>query len=251
MTASWPSRGDARIGVLVPFTNVNMESDLNLMRSNGVSFHFTRMGGYDAGEVPNAEQMAGLGSSELDEPLTLLAGARPDLIMYGCTSATLTHGTQFDRDLAVKIKSISGAQSVTAAGALVFALKSLAVRNIAFASPYTPDINKAAMAFLGDSGFNIHSTAEMSEELGNYGQAELTPEDVFKLGMRAVDPGAEALVLSCTEMRSVETIQRLESVLNLPVITSNQAMLYQAMSLLELPAENIVFGRLFQHGVLS
>lgn len=249
MIQSWPSRGRARIGVLVPFTNVNMESDLNLMRPDGVSFHFTRMGGYDADEIPDAEQMAGLGASVLDEPLGLLIGVRPGLIMYGCTSATLTHGTQFDRDLAAQIKSLSGAQTVTAAGALVFALKSLGARNVAFGSPYTPDINEAAIAFLVDSGLNIHSTAGVSEELGNYGQTELTPDDVYALGLRAVKEGADALALSCTEMRSVETINRLESELKLPVVTSNQAMLYQAMSLLNLQKHDVPFGRLFRETV--
>lgn len=251
MTLISPSRGRARIGVLVPFTNVNMEADLNLMRPDGVSFHFTRMGGYDVNEVPNAEQMAGLGTSALDDPLELLTGARLDLIMYGCTSATLSHGTRFDHDLALKIRAISGALSVTAAGALVFALKALAAKNIAFASPYTPDINKAAIVFLIESGFVIHSTASISEELGNYGQAELTPDDVFKLGMRAVRSGADALVLSCTEMRSVETIERLETELNLPIVTSNQAMLYQAMNLLDLSAKDIAFGQLFKQQMPS
>ena len=40
------SRGKARIGVFVPFTNVNLEADMALLRPPGVSFHFQRLGGY-------------------------------------------------------------------------------------------------------------------------------------------------------------------------------------------------------------
>ena len=58
-----PSRGRARIGVLVPFTNTNLEPDLTMLRPAGVSFHFARMGGYDIDAVPDAKQMAGLGET--------------------------------------------------------------------------------------------------------------------------------------------------------------------------------------------
>lgn len=242
------SRGRARIGLLVPFTNVNLEADMSLMRPDGVSFHTARLGGYDEHEIPDADQMAGLGAASLDEPLELLIGARPDLIMYGCTSATLTHGPSFDRDLAAQIKAMSGAQSVTAAGALVHALKHLGARQIAFASPYTPDINQAAMDYLTDCGFTIVSHAAVTEELDNTGQGDLTPDDVVELGQRAVGNGAEALVLSCTEMRSVEAISRLEEMLDLPVVTSNQAMLFEAMQKLEMPTGAMRFGRLFNSG---
>ncbi|MEP1208567.1 MAG: hypothetical protein ABJM29_19375 [Rhizobiaceae bacterium] len=242
------SRGGSRIGLLVPFTNVNLESDMNLMRPGNVSFHVSRIGGYDVDEIPDAAQMAGLGASELDEPLSLLIGARPDLIMYGCTSATLTHGPEFDRALADRIHTMSGAKTVTAAGALVYAISAIGKKRIAFASPYTQDINRAAISFLNDSGIDVVSSAGIDEDLGNYGQGELTPDDVCQLGLRAVGNNAEALVLSCTEMRSVEAICRLESALDLPVITSNQAMLFQAMNLLSLPLDEVPFGRLFKQG---
>ncbi len=252
MTLSeFPTRGRARIGVLVPFTNVNLESDLGLLRPDGVSFHFTRMGGYDVDETPNAKQMAGLGSEPLDEPLSLLVGVKPDLIMYGCTSATLSHGTRFDGELATQINKLSGAKTVTAAGALVFAIKALGAKSIAFGSPYTSDINVAASTFLSDSGFGITSVASVDRELGNYGQAELTPDDVFELGVRADHEEAEIVVLSCTEMRSVETIERLEAAIQKPVVTSNQAMMYEASCMLGLPMDQPSYGELFKRGVVT
>jgi hypothetical protein len=56
-----PSRGRARIGVLVPFTNTNLEPDLALMAPPGLSLHIARMGGYDEDEIPDETQMQGLG----------------------------------------------------------------------------------------------------------------------------------------------------------------------------------------------
>ena len=225
------SRGRARFGVLVPFTNTNLEADLALLRPHGVSMHIARMGGYDQDEIPDADQMHGLGSADLGEPLRLLLGVRPDVVMYGCTSATLTHGPAFDRHLSEQIARESGARTVTAAGALVHAMQTLGVDRIGFASPYVAAINDMAVAFLSDCGIEVVRRSEVDEALDNYGQGALTPDAVRELGKAADATDAQAVVLSCTDMRSVEGIDRLEQELGKPVITSNQAMLFQAMQL--------------------
>ncbi len=238
------SRGRARIGVLVPFTNTNLEADMALLRPSGVSMHFARLGGYDEDAIPDSGQMAGLGAAELDGPLDLLLGCRPDAILYGCTSATLTHGPAFDRQLAIRIGDRSGVATVTAAGALVHALKTLGVTRIAFASPYTSDINRQAIDFLEQSGFETVSQAEVEGTLDNAGQGALSPDEVYELGRRAGSPEAEAVVLSCTDMRSVEAVARLEADLGKPVVSSNQAMLFQTLQKLAINDPVIGYGRL-------
>ena len=127
----------------------------------------------------------------------------------------------------------------------MFALNALGVKSIGFATPYTADINEAAIQFLSKCGFDIVSTAGVDEDLGNYGQAEITPDEVFELGMRADSDAAEAIVLSCTEMRSVEVITKLEEALRKPVVTSNQAMMFEACSKLGLAGAGLNFGQLF------
>ncbi len=239
------SRGRARFGLLVPFTNTNLEPDFAMMCPSGVSLHAARLGGYDIDAVPDEKQMAGLGASPLDEPLRLIAGVRPDVVFYGCTSATLTHGVEFDQGLSGRIHADTGAATVTAAGALVHALDRLNVERIAFASPYVGAINRMAVDFLANAGFKTVNVAEVNDELDNYGQGELSPERVFELGSAADDPKAEAVVLSCTDMRSAETVARLETALDKPVICSNQAMLFQGMEALGMDLTEIDYGRLF------
>lgn len=241
-----PSRGRARFGILVPFTNTNLEPDLALLKPDGVSLHFARLGGYDQDEIPDAAQMHGLGAADLDEPLHLLQGTRPDVIMYGCTSATLTHGIAFDRALAERIRAGSGAETVTAAGALVHALGFLGAKRIGFASPYVPMINDMAVDFLSDSGVETVTRSEVDESLDNYGQGELDPQAVYDLGLAADHQDAQAIVLSCTDMRSVETIARLEQAVRKPVISSNQAMVFQAMQLAGITEAMPGYGQLLE-----
>jgi maleate isomerase len=240
------SRGRARFGVLVPFTNTNLEPDMMMMRPDGVSILTSRMGGYDEDEIPDADQMHGLGAADLDGPLSLLLGAKPDVVFYGCTSATLTHGPAFDRGLAEQIAAKSGAKTVTAAGALVRSLRFLEVSRIGFASPYVPAINDMAVGFLGEMGMETVQRAEVTETLDNTGQGAMDPAAVHALGRRADHPDAEAIVLSCTDMRSAETLAQLEAEIGKPVICSNQAMVFEAMQVMGFDEPIRGFGTLLE-----
>ncbi|MEM1076465.1 MAG: Asp/Glu racemase [Pseudomonadota bacterium] len=243
---SLSSRGRARIGVLVPFTNTNLEPDMALLCPDGVSLHVARLGGYDEDEIPDETQMRALGAADLDTPLALLSGAKPDVILYGCTSATLTNGPVFDQDLSARINSCSGAATVTAAGALICALRALNVQTVGFASPYVPAINDEAVGFLRDMQIETVNRSEFGEALNNAEQGALTPVDVMALGRAADHPKAGAIVLSCTDMRSVEVIEELEQELGKPVITSNQAMMFNALSTLGISDPICGFGRLLR-----
>ncbi|MFK7939489.1 MAG: aspartate/glutamate racemase family protein [Roseovarius sp.] len=240
------SRGRARIGVMVPFTNTNLEPDLIMMCPPGVSVHITRLGGYDEDEIPDEDQMAGLGASDMGGTLSLLQGVKPDVIQYGCTSATLAHGPSFDSALAQQIKAQAGAQTVTAAGAVVHALKSLGAHNVAFASPYVPSLNDRAIAYLADEGITAVSRADVTERLGNAGQGAMTPEAVKTLARRADCDQAQAIVLSCTDMRSTEVIAQIEAELGKPVVTSNQAMMFQTLQCLGITDVPAGFGQLME-----
>ena len=244
---TYETRTRAKIGVLVPFTNTNLEPDMILMRCPDTTVHFQRMGGYQVDKIPGSDQMAGLGASDISHDLKMISGVRPDVVLYGCTSATLTHGHSFDVQLAYDIKAGSGALSFTAAGALVHAIKVLGLSKVGFSSPYLEEINTKAVAFLSQNQITTVKCTNIGRELGNYGQGELTPDEVFDLACEADHPEAEAIVLSCTDMRSVEVVDRIEAVLDKPVLTSNQAMMFALMHALGLPRHGNVPGTLFDY----
>ena len=101
-----------------------------------------------------------------------------------------------------------------------------------------------SVPLLTKAGLEVVATTYVGEDLGNYGQSDLTPEAVFDLGLRADHLQAEGLVLSCTDMRSVEVIEALEAALGKPVVTSNQALMYCAIKGLGLGSAGLP-GRLF------
>ena len=239
------TRGRARLGVLVPFTNVNLEADLAMLCPPGVTIHATRLGGYDLDEIPDETQMAGLGASDMTPELRLLAGTKPDVMIYGCTSATLAHGPEFDRNLTAQVSEQYGVPLVTAAGALVHSLQTIGAKRLAFSSPYVKSLNAQAIGFLQKSGFEVVSQSAVDGRLDNFAQGRLTPDDVCELARQADSEYADALVLSCTDMRAAEVVETLEAELGKPVITSNQALLYCALLHTDVDVTEVRCGHLF------
>ena len=129
---------------------------------------------------------------------------------------------------------------------MVFALRALGASRIGFASPYVAPLNDRAIGFLAYEGFETVARAEMAEPLSNTGQGALDPDTVFGLGCKADHPDAQVIVLSCTDMRSVEVISRLETTLGKPVITSNQAMVFQTLFQLNISDFRPGFGQVFE-----
>jgi maleate cis-trans isomerase len=224
-----PERGKARIGVIVPASNINLEPDFQHLSPPGVTCHFVRVGGYEVEDIPDADAMREYAAADITEPLALLMAARVHVIAYGCTSATLSHGPAYDRSLRESIAARTGRPAVTAAAALVESLQAAGVSRVGFTSPYVDALNRDAARFLRECGIEVVRSVGVGETLSSTGQGELTPEDAFRLGREADHPDAEAVVISCTDFRAVEAIDRLERALKKPVITSNQALMDAAL----------------------
>ena len=241
-------RGRARVGAVVPSTNRNLEPDFCLLAPRGVSMHFARQGGEDSGRIPDSDEMQTYARQPLAPPVQALCAARVDVIAYGCTSATLSGGADFDRRLGREIEALSGRQAVTAAASLLEALAALGVSRVAFVSPYVRELHDRGIAFLHESGVEVSGEANPGRALDSYEQ-EMDPASVYEMALRADDARAEALVLSCTEMRSVEAIEAIEERTDKPVVTSNQALVHACLVRVGVDASEVeAGGRLFRSG---
>ena len=223
------TRGRARIGVVVPFSNTNLEPDMAMLCPPGVSVHVARAGGYDLEAIPDEHQMRRYSDAPFEEAVDCLLGCRPDIVLYGCTSATLAQGPEFDAGFRRRIEEHAAVPAVTAACAVIEALQDLDVERFAFSSPYVPSLNDLAVSFIEAFGFRCVGRADAGAPLGNDEVAALTPEDVMALAGEADCAPAEAIVLSCTDMRAAEAVPAIEASRDKPVVTSNQAMMHAAL----------------------
>jgi maleate cis-trans isomerase len=95
-------------------------------------------------------------------------------------------------------------------------------------SAYDENVNGIAKSFLEASGLKVVGMKGLSL-VDNLVVGRLGPESSYDLG-RAVDrPDADALVLSCTNWRTMDSIERLERDLGKPVISTSQASIWAAL----------------------
>ena len=229
LDSKYPSRGKARLGIVVPVSNTNLEPDMTMLAPPGVSMHFARAGGYDLDRIPDEKQMRQYSDTPVDDVIQDLVFCRADAIVYGCTSATLAQGPDYDRAFRKHIENIAGVPAVTAAGALVEVLRALTIERFAFTSPYVATLNDLAIKFIESFGMTCLNRVDAPEPLSNEAVGDTRPDEIIEVALSADHAAAQAIVISCTDYRASEAIGEIETRLGKPVITSNQASLLLAL----------------------
>ena len=231
-----------RIGMIVPSSNTNAEPDCLMLAPPGITIHTTRSGGYDVESIPDSDEMRHFVRQSLEQPLSLLADGRVELIAYACTSATLADGPDFDQAFCAEITARSGLPAVTTAGALVESIRDIGARKVAFTSPYVKQLAAEAVDFIEQCGIEVVSQVGFERALSSLEQNALTPEDAYRMGLKADHAQAELVVVSCTDYRAVEAIPALEQALGKPVVTSNSALMYACLKRLKVSMDEIEAG---------
>ena len=236
-----------RIGLIVPSSNTNAEPDCLMLAPAGITIHSTRSGGYDIDAIPDSYEMRRFARQGLDQQLQLLTDGHVDLIAYACTSATLADGPEFDRQFCQQISEKSGCPAVTTAGALIEAIHDLGAQRVAFTSPYVKRLADESVDFIQQCGIKVVNQTGFETDLSSVEQNSLTPEDAYRMGLKADHPQADLVVIACTDYRALEAVPALEQALNKPVVTSNSALMYVCLKRLGIDYSGInAGGRLFR-----
>lgn len=82
-----------------------------------------------------------------------------------------------------------------------------------------------AVDYLKESNIQVVNEEAFERELTSLEQNALTPQDAYEMALKADHSDAQAIVVSCTDYRALEAISAIETKLNKPVITSNQALM--------------------------
>lgn len=211
-----------RVGLLIPSSNTVMEVDFYRHLPPSATVHTGRMY-MEATTVKGEEEM-------LDDHCLPTAGdvatAKPDLVVFGCTSAGALRGNEYDADLCRRISDVTGKPTVSVIESVRRKLMSLEVQRVAVLTPYIEDLNVRIKASVEDDGIEVVSIHGMGIDI-NFNLALVEPPEILafareKLGAR---PDADALFISCTNYQAVATLPRLKESYDLPIVTSNQAAL--------------------------
>jgi maleate isomerase len=217
----------ARLGVMIPSVNSVIEPEFAHLSSltPGVSSYFSRMIMKGQSKFEQLESMV----ESIDECVESLLDVS-DVLLYGCTSGSFLKGPAWDNTITEHIKSVAiGKEVITTSNALVQALRELMVQTIVLATPYIEEVNEKQVSYFRKSGFTVASVLGLS--ITTRGGAGLcTPDEAYRLARKvAQGQSADAIVISCTNFRTLGAINLLENDLGIPVVTSNQALFWAGL----------------------
>lgn len=235
-----------KIGLIVPSSNTTCEMEFHRMAPEGVSVHTARVFNPEVTQEEEKENAMLEMSAELLRAAKEVASVQPGVIIYACTTASFIKGPGYDKELGEKIKAETGIPGSSTTAAMVEALKAFGVKKIALATPYALSIGEKETAFLQKEipGMKVVTEKHLGY-VANLPKGRLTPQSAY-LTAREVDrPEADGIFISCTNWRTIEIIEQLETDCGKPVVTSTQASFWMALKTLRVAGPR-GFGSLFQ-----
>lgn len=220
----------ARIGLIVPSTNSVVEPELTSHAPGGVAFYATRV---PVAEVATeAEKVASIVAmrDRLPAAAAELGSLGPAALAYACTSGSFLKGRDVDAETCTALRTASGVPSYTTSTAMVAALNALGVRRLAVVTPYIAPVAAGAVSYLEQSGFEVVGRADLGL-LSNLEKGRLPASASEELVRRVDLSSADAVMVSCTNWRTLDRLAALEQNTGLSVVSSNLATLWAGLRL--------------------
>lgn len=231
-----------RIGIIYPSIGRTPEHEWWRMTPRGVTLHITRV----LLRATSMEELNRIGGFA-EEAAQLLATAKPDLICFACTTGTMVRGIEYDRQLTRRITDVTGIPATSMAQGVIEGLRALGAKKLAVATAYVDEINEHERQFLQDNGFEVELIhgLQMTDSIKI---SEVSPEEVYRFARDVYRraSSADAILVSCGSLRTLEIVDALESDTGKPVVSSNIAQMWIALRKLGIGEPVLGAGRLMQ-----
>jgi arylmalonate decarboxylase len=224
-------------GLIFPPANYPMPPDAKRLFPSGIEFIGNGLGfngmtveSYDEAiprALPRAQELANRGAN---------------LISVFGSSITFYKGAQFNKELCDKVTALTGLPATTQSNGLIDGLKHVNAHRVAVATAYTDIVTERLKLFLGEHGFEVASTKGLGYERIPEGAAN--EKVLHALGVEAymLAGKADALVMSCGGLRTLDVIVPLEKVIGVPVVSSTPHGLWHCARMLGVSAKIDGFG---------
>jgi maleate isomerase len=221
-----------RVGLIVPSSNTVAEVDFYRRLPPDATLHTARM--HLVETTPEGE--AAMLDDHLPAAIADLASARPDVVVFGCTSAGALRGNAYEAKLISRIGEESGAEAISVAAAVRRAILARTGGRVGIVTPYVESLNEKIRESLEADGIEVAAIHGLGIT-ENYAIAEVEPERITRFAQECFkDGGIDLLFASCTNFRAFDARDELEQVLGVPVVTSNHAALEATLDRIETAA---------------
>lgn len=230
----------ARIGLLVPSSNTTVEPEFQAALPSGVTLHAARLF-LTKIEPDSIANIVG----DLEAQSRNLASADVDVIVMGSTAPSFLNGLGYDREVIGRIEDAAGKPATTTSTALIEAIGHVGASKVVLGSAYDDTVNASARDFLEASGVDVLAARGLGI-VDNLTVGRLDSSSAYELA-RAIDqPDAEAIVLACTNWKTMDEVERLETELEKPVLTTTQVSIWAALRMVGHTSGVEGYGRLLR-----
>jgi arylmalonate decarboxylase len=231
---------DPVLGMIFPPANTPVPPEARMMYPSGVEFRATGVGlermtpeGYDqvVGRiVPAAQSMAAQGANAI--------------AVMG-TSLTFYKGAAFNQDLQQKIANATALPATTMSTAIIEGLRAVGGRRLAVATAYNEEVSARLKSFLLEHEFEVLAVKGMGIERFE-DRPPVTSQELldFSAGVWQSAPKADALLISCGALKTLELLAPLEQRCRVPVVSSLPHALWAGVRLLGLSGRAPGYGTL-------
>ena len=232
--------GKGRIGLILPHEDYTTEYEFNKVAPPDVAFYATRI------KLKSVTREGLLKMSEEVETAVERLPPKINLIVYHCTSGTFVMGPRWESDLLNRIRKKTGLLVISTMESVVKALNSLKLNKICLVTPYTKDLNEKEIDYMAK--FNVTVIKDVALSMTKTeDMCALEQEEIYKWAKEVDSSEADCVFISCTGLKTMGLIDRLERELNKPIVSSNSATLWHSLRLCGVQTTNVSgYGRLFR-----
>ncbi|MEP6963495.1 MAG: aspartate/glutamate racemase family protein, partial [Acidobacteriota bacterium] len=165
------------------------------------------------------------------------------------TSLTFYKGAKFNQELIDGVRKATGLPTTSMSTGIVEGLRAMKAKRVAVATAYADDVNNRLRVFLEESGFQVLGVKGLG--IVNFADsAPVTAEGLTKFcadTYRSMSK-ADALLISCGNLKTTELVVPLEKECGVPVVSSTPAALWASVKLAGISGKSPGWGSLLSKG---
>ena len=238
-----------RIGVLTPHAAVGPEEEFEVMAPDRLVTRVVRVTRSasdptaDSPTTPDALR-ALTAPAVLEHAAETLLQDPVDAVAYASTTSAYAIGFDAETAMVSAIARRLDLPVLSTCASAVLALHALGTDRLALigAPWFEPELNDAGTAYFRSQGFDVISSqsADLSRD-----PAQIEPDAVVEWTVQHVEDEAEAIFIGGNGFRVAPAIDRLETSLGRPVLSSIQVLLWNLLAHQHASAHISGYGRLF------
>lgn len=236
LTAPLVPAAEKVLGMIFPPADYPVPPEATLLYPKGVTF------------LAEGLAFSGMTIEGYDEAVPRIVPAALKLKQRGATaisimgtSLTFYKGAAFNQELIDRVRQATGLPTSSMSSGIVDGLKVAGAKRVAVATAYTDVVNATLERFLKESGFNVVSIKGMNLVRAN----GVTPEQVYDFSVASFSPAskADALLVSCGGLKTIDLLVPLEAKCKVPVVSSTPHALMNAVRLVGMSPRVTGYGR--------